>query len=123
MAADSLAKGETQACIIAGTQANLSPWAFVIIVSDASIVTRWMCKTFDAGADGYGRGEGVGVVVAMRLADAMKQGRQVLAVMQGSAVNHDGRSSGFTAPNGPAQEAVYNAALKQSRSESEGMCK
>ena len=63
------------------------------------------CKTFDAAADGYVRGEGCGVVVLKRLRDALADGDRVLAVIRGTAVNQDGRSSGLTVPNGPAQEA------------------
>ena len=69
------------------------------------------CKTFDAAADGFVRGEGCGVVVLKRLSDALADGDRILAVIRGSAVNQDGRSSGLTAPNGPAQEAVIRGAL------------
>ena len=69
------------------------------------------CKTFDAAADGYGRGEGAGVVVLRRLSDAQARGDRILALIRGSAINQDGRSGGLTAPNGPAQEAVIRAAL------------
>ena len=68
------------------------------------------CKTFDAAADGYVRGEGCGVVVLRRLRDCSAADR-MLAVVRGSAINQDGRSGGLTAPNGPAQEAVIRAAL------------
>jgi myxalamid-type polyketide synthase MxaE and MxaD len=64
------------------------------------------CKTFDARADGYVRGEGCGVVVLKRLSDAQANGDPVLAVIRGSAVNQDGRSAGLTAPNLLAQQAV-----------------
>ena len=64
------------------------------------------CKTFDAGADGFVRGEGAGVVVLKRLADALRDGDRVLAVVRGSAVNQDGRSNGLTAPNVLAQRDV-----------------
>jgi acyl transferase domain-containing protein/phospholipid N-methyltransferase len=69
------------------------------------------CKTFDAAADGYVRGEGCAVIVLRRLSDALADGDRVLAVVRGSALNQDGRSGGLTAPNGPAQEAVLRAAL------------
>ena len=73
------------------------------------------CKTFDAGADGYVRGEGAGVVVLKRLTDAVRDGDRVLAVVRGSAVNQDGASSGLTVPNGPAQQALMRQALTSSR--------
>src|SRR3546814_12824172 len=69
------------------------------------------CKPFDAAADGFVRGEGCGIVVLKRLADAEADGDRVLAVISGSAVNQDGRSSGLTAPNGLAQERVVRDAL------------
>ncbi|MEZ4646808.1 MAG: type I polyketide synthase, partial [Chloroflexota bacterium] len=69
------------------------------------------CKTFDADADGYVRGEGCGVVVLKRLSDAQRDGDPIMAVIRGSAINHDGRSSGLTVPNGAAQRAVIEAAL------------
>ena len=69
------------------------------------------CKTFDAAANGYVRGEGCAVVVLKPLEQAQADGDRIVAVIRGSAVNHDGRSSGFTAPNGLAQEAVIRAAL------------
>ena len=73
------------------------------------------CKTFDAGADGYVRSEGCGVVVLKRLSDALRDGDRVLAVVRGSAVNQDGASSGLTVPNGPAQQALMRQALASSR--------
>src|SRR3546814_16012341 len=69
------------------------------------------CKTFDAAADGYVRGEGCGVLVLKRLDDARADGDRILSVIRGSAVNQDGRSAGLTAPNGLAQEAVIRQAL------------
>ena len=72
------------------------------------------CKAFDGRADGFVRAEGCGVVVLKRLSDAQADGDEILAVIRGTAVNQDGRSSGITAPNGTAQEAVIRAALAQS---------
>ena len=73
------------------------------------------CKTFDADADGYVRGEGCGVVVLKRLADAQKDGDRILAVIKGSAINQDGRSNGLTAPNGLSQQAVIRQALANAK--------
>lgn len=69
------------------------------------------CKTFDAEADGFARGEGCGSVVVKRLSQAQSDGDRILAVLASVAVNQDGRSAGLTAPNGPSQEAVIRSAL------------
>src|SRR3546814_13548011 len=69
------------------------------------------CKPFDAAADGFVRGEGCGIVVLKRLADAEADGDRVLAVISGSAVTQDGRPSGVTPPTGLAQERVVRDAL------------
>ncbi len=69
------------------------------------------CKTFDARADGFVPGEGSGALILKRLSDAIEQGDRVRAVIRGTAINHDGRTTVLTAPNGLAQEAVLRAAL------------
>src|SRR6185295_11138256 len=72
------------------------------------------CRTFGASADGIVRGEGCGVVVLKRLSDARADGDRILALLRGTAINQDGRSSGITAPNGPAQEALIRETLERS---------
>ncbi|MDM8520034.1 beta-ketoacyl synthase N-terminal-like domain-containing protein, partial [Anaerolineales bacterium HSG6] len=73
------------------------------------------CKAYDDSADSFGRGEGCGVVVLKRLADAEADGDNILAVIQGAMINQDGRTNGMTAPNGTAQQAVIRQALAQSQ--------
>ncbi len=69
------------------------------------------CKTFDAAANGYVRGEGCGLIVLKRLSDAEADGDRIWAVIRGSAINQDGASQGLTVPNGEAQESVIADAL------------
>ena len=69
------------------------------------------CATFDEGADGYCRGEGVGCVVLKRLSQAQADGDRILAVVKATAVNQDGKSASITAPNGLAQESLIRSAL------------
>lgn len=92
----------------------------ITLLADASIITsraRMMsptgrCNAFDASADGYVRSEGGAIIVLKRLSDAQKDGDRILALIRGTALNQDGRSSGLTAPHGPSQEAVVRAALE-----------
>ena len=72
------------------------------------------CQSFDDSADGYVRGEGCAVLVVKRLAEAIRDQDRVLAVFRGTAANQDGRTSGITAPSGPAQQACIWQALQQS---------
>lgn len=72
------------------------------------------CKTFDASADGYVRSEGCAAIILKPLEDALRDNNPVLAVIPGSAVNHDGASNGFTAPSGQAQLELLQQALKVS---------
>ena len=73
-----------------------------------------LCKTFDASANGYVRGEGCGVLVLKRLRDAEADGDRIWGIIRGSAVNQDGASMGLTVPNGEAQEQVIRDALRRS---------
>lgn len=65
------------------------------------------CKSFEASADGYGRGEGFNAIMMRALDASGGAAAQTLALIQGSAVNQDGRSSSLTAPNGPAQQVLH----------------
>ena len=68
------------------------------------------CKTFDASADGYVRGEGCGVVVLKRMSEALADGDPIWAVILGAAVNHGGASAGLTVPHAPAMEKLIQSA-------------
>ncbi|WP_207957903.1 type I polyketide synthase [Streptomyces sp. YIM 98790] len=110
-AARSLRSGECRYALVGGANVFFSPDLMVSLCQSRALAPDGRSKAFLDSADGYGRGEGVGTVVLMRLADAEAEGRPVLAVLRGTAVNHDGASSGLTVPNGPAQAEVVRAAL------------
>ncbi|HXA52824.1 MAG TPA: beta-ketoacyl synthase N-terminal-like domain-containing protein, partial [Candidatus Acidoferrum sp.] len=111
LAVRSLRSGECDLALAGGVNVILSP-ATHVNLSRAHMLSRdGRCKAFDADADGFVRGEGCGVVVLKRLSDAVAAGDRIQALIHGSAVNQDGRSSGITAPNGPAQQAVIREAL------------
>ncbi|WP_040689397.1 beta-ketoacyl [acyl carrier protein] synthase domain-containing protein, partial [Nocardiopsis lucentensis] len=110
-AAQSLRRGECRYALVGGANALFSPELMVSLCQSRALAPDGRSKPFLASADGYGRGEGVGALVLMRLEEAEREGRPVLAVLRGSAVNHDGASSGLTVPNGPAQQEVLRSAL------------
>jgi acyl transferase domain-containing protein/acyl carrier protein len=110
-ACQSLRSGECDTAIVGGVNLMSAPEMTIALCKLRALSSDGRCKTFDASADGFGRGEGCGIVVLERLADAREGGRRIYAVLRGSAVNHDGHSNGLTAPNGLAQEAVIRSAL------------
>ncbi|MFG1920255.1 acyltransferase domain-containing protein, partial [Micromonospora sp. NPDC048898] len=112
LAARSLRSGETDLAVVAGVNLMLSPLTTASLTRMRALAPDGRCKSFSAQADGYGRGEGCGVVVLRRLADAQAAGDQIWALVRGSAVNQDGRSAGLTVPNGRAQVAVLRDALR-----------
>jgi len=117
LACQSLRSGESNLALAGGVNLMLSPEPTIGFCKLKALAPDGRCKTFDAAADGYGRGEGCGVVVLKRLSDAIDNQDPILALVRGSAVNHDGLSNGLTAPNGAAQEAVLRQALTNARVE------
>ncbi|MFL6083378.1 MAG: type I polyketide synthase, partial [Mycobacterium sp.] len=112
-ACQALRLGECDLALAGGANVLLSPAAMITFSSARMLAPDGRCKTFDAAADGYVRGEGCGVIVIKRLEDAIRDGDRIRAVIRGSAVNQDGASGGLTVPNGVAQQRVIADALKR----------
>jgi acyl transferase domain-containing protein/acyl carrier protein len=111
LACQSLRASECELALAGGVHMMLSPVANIFLSQARALSPTGRCKTFDARADGYVRAEGCGMIVLKRLSDAQRHGDSILAVLRGSAVNHDGRSGGLTVPSGRAQEALLREAL------------
>ncbi|HEX3408731.1 MAG TPA: type I polyketide synthase, partial [Candidatus Binataceae bacterium] len=109
----SLRSGESTLALAGGVNLILSPAITINFSKAGAMAPDGRCKTFDARANGYVRGEGAGVVVLKPLRAAMVDGDQIYAVILGSAINQDGRSNGLMAPNPQAQEAVLHAAYRR----------
>ena len=108
-----LGQGEVDLALAGGVSTVLSP-GVTREMADLGLLSRnGRCSSFDAAADGFVRGEGCGVVVLKRLADAEADGDRVWGVIRGSAVNQNGAAAGPTVPNGPAQERVIETALER----------
>jgi acyl transferase domain-containing protein len=115
LAVRGLRAGECRYALACGSNLLLSANLMVSLCQTGALSPDGRSKSFLASADGYGRGEGVGALVLMRLDDALREGRPVHAVIRGTAINHDGAASGLTAPNGSAQREVIRAALADAR--------
>ncbi|MEI6252011.1 MAG: SDR family NAD(P)-dependent oxidoreductase, partial [Mycobacteriaceae bacterium] len=110
-ASQALHSGDCDMALAGGVNILLSPASMVAASRARMLAPDGHCKTFDAAADGYVRGEGCGVLVLKRLSDAQRDGDRICAVIRSSAVNQDGASSGLTVPNGGAQQRLIASAL------------
>ncbi|OQS39330.1 type I polyketide synthase [Chromobacterium haemolyticum] len=115
LACNALRAGECDIAIVGGVNVVLSPLSTAAECRAHMLSPSGRCRSFDDGADGFVRGEGCGVVVLQRQADAEAAGRTIDALIAGSAVNHDGRSAGLTVPNEHAQRELVRAALRAAR--------
>jgi len=111
LACQSLRVGEVDLAIAGGVSVMIGPEMMVALSKVGFMAPDGRCKTFDSRADGFGRGEGCGIVILKRLSDALADDDRILAVVRGSAVNQDGHSTLLAAPNGIAQEALIREAL------------
>lgn len=114
-ACQSLKQKECNMAITGGINLLITPGTYKSLSQANMLAQDGKCKTFDADADGYARGEGCGVIILKRLSDAVRDGDEIMAVISGSAVNHNGRSGGLTVPKGTAQAEVIEKALAQAK--------
>ncbi|MEZ0362621.1 SDR family NAD(P)-dependent oxidoreductase [Mycobacterium sp. pUA109] len=113
LACRSLRDGECTMALAAGVNVMLSPALMINFTKAQVMASDGRCKTFDADADGYVRGEGAGVVVLKPLSAALADNDRIYAVIRGTATNSDGRTNGLMAPSGRAQEAVLAEAYRR----------
>ena len=112
LACQSLYRRECDRALVGGVNVMASPKTTVLTCKLKALSPGGNSRAFDARADGYVRGEGCGVVTLRRLSDAQRDGDPILAVIRGSAITHNGSSSGLTAPNPEAQERVIRDCLR-----------
>jgi acyl transferase domain-containing protein/NADPH:quinone reductase-like Zn-dependent oxidoreductase/acyl carrier protein len=113
LACRSIASGESTQAIVGGVSLHLHPFGFVAFAKASMLSRRGMCSVFDASGDGYVRSEGAGAFFLKDYDQALADGNRILAVVQGSVVNSDGKSSGLTVPSLQSQVALLRQAYSE----------
>jgi thioester reductase-like protein len=111
LAAGSLRAGECSLALAGGASVMCTPGSLVEFCRQGALAPDGRSKAFGSAPDGFGPAEGAGMVVLSRLSDARRCGSPVLALLRGSAVNHDGATSGLAVPSGRAQQQVIERAV------------
>jgi amino acid adenylation domain-containing protein len=112
LACQDLKSGRTDLALAGGVNVTIHPNKFLLLSEGQFISQKGCCGSFGREGDGYVPGEGVGAVVLKRLADAQRDGDHIYAVIKGAAVNHGGKTNGFTVPNPDAQCEVIARAME-----------
>ncbi len=116
-ACKSLQSGECQLALAGGVNLMLNPSIAISMCKGRMLAKDGYCKTFDAEADGFVRGEGCGVVVLKCLSDAIRDQDPILGVVRATDINQDGATSGLTVPNGESQTTLIRRALEHAKIE------
>lgn len=114
LATISLKNKDADCAVVGGASLMLTPVIGIAFTKLKAVCKDGHCKTFDESADGYGRGEGAGVIILKRLSDAERDKDNILGVIKATGINQDGKSNGLTAPNGESQLAVIRDTLARS---------
>lgn len=114
LACQDLKQGRTHLAIAGGVNVTIHPNKYLILSAGQYISSDGHCQSFGEGGDGYIPGEGVGAVVLKRLSEAEKDGNHIYGVIKGSALNHGGKTNGYSVPNPRAQASVIKQALQES---------
>jgi acyl transferase domain-containing protein/surfactin synthase thioesterase subunit len=114
LACEAIGHGDCDTAVVGGVNLLQDPSAVTTLAAFGALSPDGRCRPFTGDGTGYGRGEGAAVVVLKRLDTARRAGDQILATVRATAVNHDGRCSGLTVPNGKAQQQLLAGALRKS---------
>ena len=113
LACRSLQRDECKLAIAGGVNVSIHPNKYLMLAQGKFASSKGRCESFGEGGDGYVPGEGVGAVLLKPLADAITDGDQIYGLIKGIAVNHGGKTNGYTVPNPNAQAGVIGQALKE----------
>ncbi|WP_261627200.1 beta-ketoacyl synthase N-terminal-like domain-containing protein, partial [Pseudoalteromonas holothuriae] len=113
MAAKAIRNGECELALAGGVNISIHPNKYILLSQSQFIARDGKCKSFAAGGEGYVPGEGVGAVLLKSLKQAQIDGDNIYATILGSAINHGGKTHGYTVPNPKAQAQVISDAIKE----------
>lgn len=115
LACQSLLSGDIEMALAGGVNLSLHPNKYLLLGQGQFVSSKGKCESFGEGGDGYVPGEGVGCVLLKPLAKAEADGDHIYGILRGTALNHGGKTNGYTVPNPSAQQEVIEAALRQAR--------
>jgi len=113
LACRDLTRGDCDVAIAGGVNVSVHPNKYLVLAQGNFVSSKGRCETFGAGADGYVPGEGVGAVLLKPLYKAIEDGDYIYGVIKGTALNHGGKTNGYTVPNPNAQSSVIGKAFKE----------
>ena len=117
LACQDLRQGRTSLAIAGGVNVSIHPNKYLVLSTGQFISSDGHCQSFGEGGDGYIPGEGVGVVVLKRLSEAERDGDHIYGIIRGSALNHGGKTNGYTVPSPQAQADAISRALAESHTD------
>ncbi|KAG6866326.1 Type I Iterative PKS [Blastosporella zonata] len=112
--ARALMNRDCDSALVGGVNIITSPDMFLGLDRGHFLSPTGQCKSFDASADGYSRGEGCGVFVLKRLSDALAENDRILGVIRGIEVNQSGLAHSITHPHAPTQATLFQRVLQNS---------
>lgn len=113
LACESLRKGECEMALAGGVNVSIHPLKYRILSQQRFASSDGRCRTFGDGGDGYVPGEGVGAVLLKPLSKAIQDRDRIYAVIRGTAINHGGKTNGYSVPNPNAQGSLIAEAIQR----------
>ena len=117
IACQDLKLGRTSLAIAGGVNVSIHPNKYLFLSAGQFISGDGHCQSFGQGGGGYIPGEGVGVVILKRLSEAVREGNHIYGIIKGSALNHGGKTNGYSVPNPKAQTSMISSALAESKTD------
>ncbi|AJQ25406.1 SDR family NAD(P)-dependent oxidoreductase [Pelosinus fermentans] len=114
LACQSLQRGGCELAVAGGVNVSIHPNKYLMLGQGKFVSSKGRCESFGQGGDGYVPGEGVGAVLLKPLSKAIADGDQIYGIIKGTAINHGGKTNGYTVPNPNAQASVIGQAIKES---------